>query len=101
MLIELIMSDIKNKLQKEIASISWQEILPHAKRDVVVVIAPQLDLLEVAEAIALDNTSLVSSWITEKLVTKPSATQLTDWNTNPEKEFSAAIVQPFVIIQPI
>jgi hypothetical protein len=95
------MSDIKKKLEEDIASISWQEILPHAKRDAVVVIDRQLDLAEVAEAIALDNTSLVSNWIAEKLVTKPSATQLTDWNSNPQQEFTAAIVQPFVIIKPI
>lgn len=95
------MSDIKKKLQEDIASISWQDILPHAKRDAVVVIDRQLNLLEVAEAIALDNTALVSNWIAEKLVTKPSATQLTEWNTHPEKKFTAAIVQPFVIIQAI
>lgn len=95
------MSDIKKKLEEDVASISWQEILPHAKRDAVVVIDQKLDLIEVAEAIALDNTSLVSNWIAEKLVTKPSTSQLTDWNSQPEKEFTAAIVQPFVIIKPI
>ncbi|VEP15101.1 Uncharacterized conserved small protein [Hyella patelloides LEGE 07179] len=95
------MSDIKKKLQEDIASISWQEILPHAKRDAVVVINEQLDLLEVAEAIALDETSLVSNWIAEKLIAKPSNAQLTEWNSNPQAEFTAAIVQPFVIIQPI
>ena len=95
------MSDIKEKLKEDIASISWQEILPHAKRDAVVVIDARLDLLEVAEAIALDKTSLVSNWIAEQLIAKPSARQLTDWNSNPEREFTTAIVQPFVIIQPL
>lgn len=95
------MSDIKKKLEEDVANISWQEILPHAKRDAVVVIDQTLDLIEVAEAIALDNTSLVSNWIAEKLVAKPSASQLNDWNNQPEKEFTAAIVQPFVIIKPI
>ena len=95
------MSDIQKKLQEDIANISWQEVLPHAKRDAVVVINGKLNLLEVAEAIALDNTSLVSSWIAEGLIAKPSVTQLTDWNSNPQKEFTAAIVQPFVIIQPL
>lgn len=94
------MSDIKQKLANDIADISWQEILPHAKRDAVVVIDRELDLLEVAEAIALDKTSLVSGWIAQKLIAKPSAEQLTHWNDNPQKEFTAAIVQPFVIVQP-
>lgn len=93
------MSDIRKRLQEDIASISWQEILPHAKRDAVVIINKQLDLLEVAEAIALDRTSLVSNWIAEQLIVKPSTTQLTNWNNNPEQKFTAAIVQPFVLIQ--
>ena len=93
------MSDIKQKLKDDIANISWQEIIPHAKRDAVVVIDSQLDILEVAEAIALDKTSQVSDWIGKQLVAKPSAEQLADWNENPTKEFVTAIVQPFVIIQ--
>ena len=95
------MSDIKQKLKEDLATISWQDILPHAKRDAVIVVDAKLDLLEVAEAIALDKTSLVSNWIAEQLIAKPSATQLTDWNSNPAREFTAAIVQPFVIIQPL
>lgn len=93
------MSDIKKRLQEDIAFISWQEILPHAKRDAVFVIDERLDLLEVAEAIALDKTSLVSNWIAEQLIAKPSSTQLTHWNNHPETQFTTAIVQPFVIIQ--
>lgn len=93
------MSDIKRKLQEDIASISWQEIRPHAKRDAVFVIDERLDLLEVAEAIALDNTSLVSNWIAEQLIAKPSNAQLANWNSHPETQFTTAIVQPFVIIQ--
>ena len=95
------MSDLKKRLQEDITSISWQEILPHAKRDAVFIIDRQLDLLEVAEAIALDHTSLVSNWIAEQLIAKPSQTQLNTWNTHPETQFTTAIVQPFVIIQPM
>lgn len=93
------MSDIKQRLQKDIASISWQEILPHAKRDAVFVIDERLDLLDVAEAIALDNASVVSNWIAEQLIAKPSNAQLAHWNSHPETQFTTAIVQPFVIIQ--
>lgn len=95
------MSDIKQKLQADIADSSWQDILPHAKRDAVVVIDAQLNLLDVAEAIALDKTSVVSDWIAAQLLAKPSAEQLTDWNDNPQRKFTTAIVQPFVIIQPL
>jgi len=55
------MSDLKTQLEKDLATISWQEILPHAKRDAVVVIDQDLDILDVAEAIALDNSSQVNN----------------------------------------
>lgn len=94
------MSDLKTQLKKDLATISWQEILPHAKRDAVVVIDQDLDILAVAEAIALDDSSQVNNWISHELLTKPSSQQLTKWNSDPELAFTAAIVQPFVIIQP-
>ena len=93
------MSDIRKKLQEDIANINWQEIIPHARRDAVIIIDRQLNLIEVAEAIALNQTTIVSHWIAEKLIAKPTQQQLTDWNSKPETEFTTAIVQPFVIIQ--
>lgn len=95
------MSDIRQRLQGDIANISWQEIIPHAKRDAVVVIDEKLDLLDVAEAIALDKTLVVNGWIAKNLIKKPSIVQLTNWNDNPETKFTTAIVQPFVIIQAV
>lgn len=95
------MSDIRQRLQGDIANISWKEIIPHAKRDAVVVIDEKLDLLDVAEAIALDKTIVVNGWIAENLIKKPSIVQLNDWNNNPEIKFTTAIIQPFVIIQAV
>ncbi|MDJ0534194.1 MAG: DUF2288 domain-containing protein [Xenococcaceae cyanobacterium MO_207.B15] len=93
------MSDIQERLTKDIATIDWRDVLPHAKRDVVIVVDAALDLVAVGEAIAQDNTSLVSRWIQQKQIAKPSANQLSQWNNNPEKQFITLIVQPFVIVQ--
>ncbi|MDJ0648684.1 MAG: DUF2288 domain-containing protein [Xenococcaceae cyanobacterium MO_188.B19] len=93
------MSDIKTKLQEDIATIGWQDILPHAKRDAVIVVNPNLDLVIVGEAIANDNSSLVRNWIEQAQIAKPSTEQLTQWNNKPETQFNTLIVQPFVIVQ--
>ncbi|MEM9276392.1 MAG: DUF2288 domain-containing protein [Cyanobacteria bacterium P01_F01_bin.143] len=93
------MSDIKEKLSRDVANISWQDLLPHAKRDVLIVIATDLDIIDVSEAIALDKKDLVNNWITQKLITKPSSEQLSAWNNNPQQQFVTSIVQPFVIVQ--
>ena len=93
------MFDIKTKLQEDIATIGWQDIIPHAKRDAVIVVNPELDLVIVGEAIAKDNSSLVGNWIEQAKIAKPSTEQLTQWNNNPETQFTTLIVQPFVIVQ--
>ena len=93
------MSDIKKRLSQDVANTSWQDLIPHVKRDVLIVIDPKLDIIDVSEAIALDKKDLVSDWITQNLITKPSSQQLSSWNSNPQQEFITSIVQPFVIIQ--
>jgi hypothetical protein len=71
----------------------------HAKRDAIIVIKDELELSVVAVAIAEDNTTSVQGWIGEQAIAKPTAQQLTDWNQNPEKQFVALIVQPFVVVK--
>ena len=93
------MTDIKIQLSEELATIQWQDIIPHAQRDAVIVVNPCLDLLDVGEAIALNNTSKIQAWISESIITKPLSEQLSQWNQNPSTEFNALIVQPFVLVQ--
>ena len=93
------MSDIQAKLREDIATIGWQDIMAHARRDAVIVVNPELDLVMVGEAIAKDNSSLVNDWIQQAQIAKPSTEQLTQWNNKPETQFTTLIVQPFVIVQ--
>jgi hypothetical protein len=95
------MPGLKEKLKKDVADISWKELQPHAKRDAIIVIQDELDLAEVAVAIAEDNTVLVQNWIGEQAIAKPSSQQLTEWNQAPEKQFVALIVQPFVVVKEV
>ena len=92
------MSDIKTQLEKEIASTQWQDLIPHAQRDAIVIAHSSLDLVEVGVAIATDNTQTVQNWISEQLLQKPTAQQLSEWNQEPNRKFTTIIVQPFVII---
>ena len=93
------MAGLKERLEKDVADISWQDLQPHAKRDAIIVVKQELDLPEVAVAIAEDNTASVQDWISQQSIAKPSAKQLTDWNQTPHKQFTALIVQPFVVIK--
>ena len=95
------MPDLQARLSKDIAEISWTDIVPHVKRDAVIIVKPELDLSEVAAAIAEDNTPSVRGWIADNSITKPTVEQLSRWNDNPQKQFTALIVQPFVVVKEV
>ncbi|NCJ05346.1 DUF2288 family protein [Synechococcales cyanobacterium C] len=93
------MEDIKTRLRADLAEVLWQDLIPHSKRDAVIVVSPTLDLVSVGVAIAEDNTALVQLWIQQSLVYKPTPAQLSDWNAHVNTVFCTLIVQPFVLVR--
>ena len=93
------MQDLRAELAESLDQAEWEWLVPHVKRDAVVVVANELDLIDVGVAIASDNVSVVQHWISEALISKPSSTQLSDWNGDRTKRFNALIVQPYVLVQ--
>jgi hypothetical protein len=93
------MEDIRARLKENLDVAQWDWLIPHVKRDVLVVVNPQLDLLDVGVAIASDNVSSIQRSISEALIYKPSPEQVSDWNQNSTKKFDAIIVDPFVVVQ--
>lgn len=95
------MTDVKKQLAEELADIEWSSLMPHAQRDAIIVVNRSLSLVDVGVALASDDVVSVQGWIAENLIHKPSATELSAWNLEPEQKFSALIVQPFVLISKI
>lgn len=95
------MSDLRTELSETIDEAEWEWLMPHVKRDAVIVVSLDLDLLDVGEAIANDNIPLVQRWIDEELISKPSNQQLGLWNSNQQKRFNTLIIQPYVLVQEV
>ena len=93
------MQNLRAELAENLDRAEWEWLIPHAQRDAVLIVAPQLDLIDVGVAIASDNVASVQHWIGEQLISKPSPTQLSDWNGDRTKRFNTLIVQPYVLIQ--
>lgn len=93
------MPELRERLAENLDEARWEWLIPHHEREVVVVVNEELDLLDVGEAIASDNTSSVQHWINEQLIYKPSVQQVSVWNNNRGKRFNALIVDPFVLVQ--
>jgi len=95
------MPDLSAELAENIDEAEWEWLIPHVKRDAVILVTLGLNLLDVGVAIASDNIPQVQLWIDEQLITKPSTVELGEWNSNPQKRFQTLIVQPYVLIQEI
>lgn len=94
------MSDLREQLKEGFGVSDWFDLSPHAARDALIVVHPSLDLLMVGEAIATDNTPLVSKWMEGTLIRKPTEAELTAWNRAEKLMMPALIVQPYVLISP-
>ena len=91
-------SDLHAELTSMMGPIQWEWLKPHVQRDAVVIVNENLELAQVGVAIASNNTQTVERWISEQLITKPTAEQITVWSSE-NKSFTSIIVQPFVLIQ--
>lgn len=91
--------DIRAQLDENLDEAEWGWLIPHVQKDSVIVVAAELDLVDVGVAIASDKASQVQNWIDEALIAKPSAEQIGEWNMQREKRFNSLIVQPFVLVQ--
>lgn len=94
-------SDLRAELTQNLDQAEWEWLIPHVQRDAVIVVALELDLLDVGEAIANDNSPSVQKWIDEQLITKPSTVQIGEWNGDRNKRFHTLIIQPYVLVQEI
>ncbi len=92
--------DLKQQLKESTSKILWSEIRLSILKEVIILVTPDLDLLEVAEACALDKKEAFEKWLQEGKVIRTDSKQHQLWNErNPELE--CCIVKPFVFIQEV
>ncbi|MCM2266079.1 MAG: DUF2288 domain-containing protein [Desulfuromonadales bacterium] len=95
------MDDIRKKLQEELDTVDWRALRPQLHRDSVILVASELELVEVAWCVAQDRSKDVAGWIAAGQLRKPGAEELTAWERELEKPFRMLVVAPYVLIQPV
>ncbi|HEY9665622.1 MAG TPA: DUF2288 domain-containing protein [Coleofasciculaceae cyanobacterium] len=93
------MQDLRTQLAESLDEAELEWLKPHIRHDRVVVVHPELDLIDVGVAIASDDVQSVQHWIGEQLLHKPLPQEIADWNTNQSLRFQALIVQPYVLVK--
>ena len=94
-------ADLRDKFRNDLAEVNWQDLRLHLQRDAIILVAENLDLLDVAAAVALDNKAQVAPWIAAGELTKPVRAQLDQWENQLDKLFRMLIVQPYILAQPV
>jgi hypothetical protein len=80
------------------ARIPWRELQTHYARGSVIAVAPELDLVEVAVQLGLDNTGQFQQWIYDGRVTAASDDQARRWYDE-DRELWAVVAAPWVLVQ--
>ena len=95
------MSEMVASFKRDIAEISWRELKIHLKREAIITVASELDLIDVAVAVAEDDSKMVEGLITAEQLGKPTEDQLKDWEEHQTSTFRMLIVQPYILIQEV
>lgn len=89
---------IKQRLNQETAKVSWHELQPHFARGAILQVAAELDLLEVAAEMSLDNGERVQQWMQRNQLRRVDDQQAADWyRLNPE--LWTCVVAPWILVQ--
>jgi hypothetical protein len=91
--------DLRAQLRDEVHRVDWRPLSPHAKRGGLVMVDPRLDLVQVALAVAKDDSAMVRQWMESGQLSKPTEEQVAAWKAEDEERFSVVIVQPYVLAQ--
>ncbi len=86
---------LRERIRSELLEASWDHLVPHQKREAVLSVHQGLDLVEAAVAIAENQAAVVAAWLGSghlKRVDDGTFAALQG------RRFTAAIVQPFVVV---
>ena len=90
----------REELNAETAKIYWKEVETFFANVAVIYVSSELDLIDVALDICLDNKLKVQQWMSENLVNKVSDQQALEWLSGDTVLWSV-VVKPWVLVQPI
>lgn len=90
----------KEKVNLETSKIAWTELQRVFASGLAVNIAPELDLIDVADAFSKDNKLLVENWMKNQQVHLVTDQQAALWIKN-DAMMWAVVIKPWVLVQAI
>lgn len=89
---------LRREYHGQTAQIPWQDLQTHYARGSVISVSPELDLVEVAVQLGLDNTIAFQGWIDAGAVSPVSEGQALSWFDSGAVLW-AVVAAPWVLVQ--
>jgi hypothetical protein len=89
---------LRREYHGQTAKISWHDLQLHYARGAVVLVDPQLDLVEVAVQLGMDNTARFQAWIDVGEIAAVQEEQAQSWFDS-NQELWAVVAAPWVLVQ--
>lgn len=78
----------------------WADLAPHQQRGALLLLAPEVDLLDVAEAMAKDDRERVERWLTGGVLWRATERDRARYADEESADrFQFVVVQPWVVAQ--
>lgn len=90
---------LRERMNLETARIAWPELERHFAGGRVILVAPQLDLVEVATCIADDDSRQVKHWMDAQQVGQLTDDTAQRWVNEQPENLWAVVVAPWVLVQ--
>jgi hypothetical protein len=93
------MTPTREELMLAVNEADWHGLRAHLERGGLILVAGDLDIVDVGLSVANDDAAAVGGWIEAQKLNKPTAEQIAAWAGFREKLFYCLIVSPYVLIQ--
>jgi len=91
---------LRAKLNAETGKLSWAELERYFARGVVVKVAEDLDLVEVAVVMSHDDKAVFEAWLVQGRIARASIEDAIAWHTQ-QSRFWVVVAAPWVLIQEV
>ncbi|MBC3862409.1 DUF2288 domain-containing protein [Undibacterium jejuense] len=89
---------LRTKINQETARFPWSELLKQFATGTVIAIDADLDLVDIAEAMATDNTTIIAPLLSQGKIAKVSDTQAQAW-LEQNLMLWTVVVKPWILVQ--
>lgn len=91
-------TNIREKIEKDLDYTLWSEVHGHFVKDKVFLLDESELLIDVALALAEDDSAKIKPLIDSGKIARPDGLQVQEWRVK-KQVFLCAIVEPFVLVQ--